>query len=970
MDVVFELADKDNDGMLSGAEFLGALESFECFTASEKEQIRQSLTKRDKSISLGDLRGLYESAIESEWKNIFHHPVEGIPKAKAQVIAKVENSTKPSVIKTSQKTKTTKVPATTAPKDVVCMMTEEQLDRLIDAIPQFKGPSKSNKAEVVKATQAEPRKPVALYKPSKVKDLVTEAPPKSKTTFIREAIPLALQAMTETMQMSLQRGGDGNHSGIWLTSEELDGVVDAFLATTSTFESAAASLVAVPPLDACEQLLTTLATCHLCLTDGSEFWCCNCSTALCAQCLHDVCCKQLHHHVEVYIPVSNLSTPAVTSNAMRPRGDKPRKLAEKQLELAFVPLAAGPALQAQLTTTHLAGCDSKTLKQFCMLLRKQIEMQPMCKVTLGFLDRTCITQWSPDDLRCFLDVIHVPSAVLAEQNVTGDHFLRLSVPALHDTYGIVGSFPLHRCLFYRSLLSFVDQWIRSHPPVKPVQRVAVTAVVVAPVKPKPKKKLKPTAFVWGPPPDDVVPINQTSRLTTSSRVKHNHTATNTNNPARASDQNLLGRHFNEPINPPRPSKPPAQTKPPTVVLPSALSPVKKLHSSVDEDLVQLMQDEMKDVRTINAATPATSAVSSLAPRKPVPSQQSMLHLQQTMTDLVQRLEVAQSLPTSDDSVLTHIDVANTLVQRLLHMAPQELESKHLVESLDALVREIESKLQRLPRHTTSRNRKASAMAPVQLRETKYMNKWVFQIPEPAAPPVSTATAPGPSDYDTDSHRAFPMHQPTKQPHVSQKPMSDATRVQTMLSDLGFDMTNTTTTPNTRTNKSTRKATVTTASHEQTSLDESPPPFDIDEFVADETGGPANVQRHDHAASRLYSTSFLDDPVAPQNIGHSTWQRLRRKQAAPLESVHVSDAMAEMYDGAKVVVPSMVKVKPPKSVKAVKTKTTPRAKTERVADDVAGATDLAKDTNPTPTPVAAGNAVNWAKRIQALYTPLH
>ncbi|RHY07429.1 hypothetical protein DYB25_000419 [Aphanomyces astaci] len=168
MDVLFERADKDKDGMLSGAEFLGALESFECFTASEKEQIRQSLTKRDKSISLGDLRGLYESAIESEWKNIFHHPVDGIPKAKAQVIAKVENSTKPSVIKTSQKTKTTKVPATTAPKDVVCMMTEEQLDRLIDAIPQFKGPSKSNKAEVVKATQAEPRKPVALYKPSKV----------------------------------------------------------------------------------------------------------------------------------------------------------------------------------------------------------------------------------------------------------------------------------------------------------------------------------------------------------------------------------------------------------------------------------------------------------------------------------------------------------------------------------------------------------------------------------------------------------------------------------------------------------------------------------------------------------------------------------------------------------------------------------------------------------------------------------
>ncbi|ETW00435.1 hypothetical protein, variant 1 [Aphanomyces invadans] len=902
-----------------------------------------------------------KSSIELEWRNLFHHPVEDdkpAPKAAHALSTNAMSVATTATSKPPPKSKPNLVPGKPAAKEAACFMTEEQLLRLIDAISHVKAGGQGVQAKVDKraAMPGDARKsPSCNTKPA-----VAPPPLKPKATFIRDAIPLALQAMTETMQMALQRGGDGDHSGIWMTSRELETVVDAFLTTSSDFHGAAEpSLVGVPSPDLSEQLTTSTATCHLCLSSTSEHWCCECSTALCPQCLQDVCCNQLRHHVEVYVPTLSAST----NLGVQRRGEKQLKLAEKQADLKFVPLVVGSALLDQLRTTRLAGCDGKALKQFCMLLKKQIEMQPMSK--FEFLDRSCITAWSPEEVRGFLDVLRIPSDAFADRNVAGDQFLRLSVPALHDTYGITGSFPLHRCLFYRSLLSFMDQWVRSQPPAKAKPPARAQAAPTVPAKPWVKRKKKANRFVWG---DPVEPRS----------ANHGRQAPSQTTNAVAT-KNALPRAFNastDQLNEPASTIPRGKqrTRPPTV--PAALSPVTKVHSSTDEDFVQQLQNEMNDVHIPTTASPrpSTSMPRQEAVSRTTIPRSSLGQLQQTMSDLVQRLEVAQSLPTSDDAILTRIAAANALVHKVLHMTPHELSAECPVDVLRPIVLEIEDRMNRPQKASVPHKRERHTNAPVQLREAKHLNKWTFDMPEPVVP-ATTVAAPGPSDYNTDNVRAFPMQKPSKQKQPT-KPMTSARRVQSMLSNLGFHPATTSTTA-ASTRVSTRMTRPTRVEGDDDDVLDSPPPFDVAEFVAEEVQSRPSAFHTNTPASRLYSTSFLDDPaLKPLHTSTtSAWQTMRKKYT-PVEVQTASDfcnPARENATGMRIETP-LKKTKPASSDKPKKPKDSHdhsvQERPDHVVADVENATKAQADTTPHPSAtVAAGNAVQWAKRIHASYTPL-
>ncbi|KAF0701590.1 Aste57867_7978 [Aphanomyces stellatus] len=881
--VAFAKADTDNDGVLTATEFRTAIDSFCCFTEPEVQEILRVLGAKDKTVSLRELRWLQDSAVESEWENMFFHPFEnkpGSPEDSYRVQPARRQTTKPHAVR--GETGATKQPRAKQPpvKDATAdgiWMTEDQLVRILDAIPQFNKPSAADATRVAKRdpkqpvqrVDTQPNKTMAYRVqsaplPLKYAKPVAE-PPKTKTMFIREAIPLALKAMTETMEIAYQRGGDGENVGIWLTQDEFQHVVDAYLSATSSVEDGM-PLASMPPMDICEELLDQSTKCHLCLALVAEFWCCECTTAMCHTCLKDVCCKQLRHQVEVYVPVGKLAT-GVDTKPMK-TALQPTPLAEKQKSVVFLPLTVGPILVARLCNTRLHGQDTKSLKQLCMLLRKQIEMQPLSKVILGFLDRSCVSTWSADALRCFLDVIHVPSAKMIERQVTGDQFLRLSVPSLHDTFGIATSFALHRCLFYRALLSLVDQWCRMN--AAPMSTALVTA--------KPEKlrkkiaKLKPppqVMFSWDIPEPDKLPP-----------------------PARKE---------------PKLKKAPAQGQAKSQMSSAKpFTPVKKLHSESDEELVQAIQDGMKHV----------DIGSLLASTQPEP--RSVAQMQRQVSDLAQRLEVARSQVSTEDSISKSIENANKVMQKLIFMTPHELESEYPILALQTLMRDIEDKIAKTSRKAVksqqpSRNQMA-ATVPGLLREAKHTTTWTYQMPEPALTFRSTI-APGPGDYNTDNARAFRAD--PVQTRVTKKPAQEGHLVKAVLSDLGFD----------RPTGPTRSSAAGPSDE-----DGDPPPFDIAEFVADEMTSHSNVSK-----PNLYDASFLESKQP-----RSTWQALRAKYDTPA-SEELQNTMARL----EAVNASLPKPKPKTRIVIAKP-----------------ATSVAADDEAKPAVT-----LDWAKRIQANYAPL-
>ncbi|KAH9132198.1 hypothetical protein AeRB84_021324 [Aphanomyces euteiches] len=905
MDVYIALAkaDSDNDSILSTAQFKATIESLAILTAREKSYLSQALEAGKDSIALSSLQWLYASTVHTEWQNMFAHPFEAEPAMK-----RTSNHAQPSQATKASKSLPKRTSTTSRPKPTPhqpwqpprgakdgIWMTEEQLIRLIEAVPQKKHTATGKdqakqqskprpQQQQVKPTTTQPRQPV--------KNPSTTEGSKSKTMFIREAIPLALKNMTEMMQMALQRtpgDTDGKEPdiGIWLTAKELDHVVETFL-STSAIPLTAMPLASMPPLDMCETLLDSSTKCHLCLATTAEFWCCECTTALCPDCLHDVGCKQMQHHVEVYTPSPNKPKPA----DVRPAGANKMTLTEKRSQLDFLPLTVGASLAARLRPTRMHGHDTKTLKQLCMLVRKQIEMQPLSKVILDFLERSSITKWTPNELQCFLDVIQIPSGKFIERNVSGDQFLRLSVVSLHDTYGVVQSFQLHRCLFYRSLLALLDEWLRFHSKASVAPPpIGATTTPSQHVKPKKKcKKAKPKhrgKFSWASVKQEEPPTAEKDSKTLSDNQR----------------QESL------------PARKPARTRPTSPAKPFV--PVKKLHSQNDESLVQAIQEGMKQ---INLDAPA---------RFDAPEIYSNISgMQRQVMELAQRLQFIQGETAAgmvEATILQSIDHANELLQRLLVMTPLELESKAPLPFLAKLIIDIEEKLaKKTPRKSTASSHSSRPLVmpatSVAQREAQSTSTWIYEMAEPEKNRYANrmVTPPGPTDYNTDNARAFPIERNTIA--QAKRATQGHALVKNILSDLGFDDPN---------EPPRSKSAPQDYVDEDSVVD--PPPFDVDEFIEQET-----IVKE---PSELFDTSFLSKETPKEQ--RSQWQRLRAKYAPP-ESNDVKQAMAALYYDHATPSKSRKTSKPPK--KASPKKPEPVCEEPQVSQD-------------------------WAKRIQANYKPL-
>ncbi|OQR80636.1 hypothetical protein THRCLA_11965, partial [Thraustotheca clavata] len=314
-------------------------------------------------------------------------------------------------------------------------------------------------------TKSRLQKAFQAQEPSKEPTVVDHVK-ETKKSFMKNALEEALQGMTNTMHNNVTSESSNNAcqnvKAMWLLESELNGVVDAFLSSTAEESKL---IDDAPDTQSPEEMIAQKSfNCHLCMVEMAAHWCCDCTTALCATCLADVGCQLEHHQVERIMPHNQsaivLNKETESDIAINPKANIKATFFREKTWIRL-PLQFCSELSSALASTKMQRASPKILKQFCLVLRKQIELSPTSKTVSAFLDRSRVSDWSADQLRCFLDVVHVTSTILFKHHIDGPAFLKLPPAALHDTFLIHGSFQLHRCLFYRSLLVEMESY-RTH----------------------------------------------------------------------------------------------------------------------------------------------------------------------------------------------------------------------------------------------------------------------------------------------------------------------------------------------------------------------------------------------------------------------------------------------------------------------------------------------------------------------------
>ncbi|OQR83256.1 hypothetical protein ACHHYP_14890 [Achlya hypogyna] len=593
------------------------------------------------------------------------------------------------------------------------------------AAPEAVGASK-------RPASATTRKPRTTTTPEA---LAPTAAKPSKKEFFRSALVVALQAMTDSMHFAIRGQQDAplpTTTAMWIVAAELQRVVDAFLATTAP----ATSTPSLPPLVESpeEQLAQRAHQCHLCVVAVAQHWCCDCSAALCAACLTDVGCQGERHQVERFMP-ENQAPVVLGATATAPLAAPPAT-GDRFREKAWVclPLQLTPELSAVLATTKMQRESPKTLKQFCLVLRKQLELTPTAPTVAGFLDRSALSTWSPDHLRCFLDVVHVPSAMLFQHHVDGCAFSKLTPAALHDTFGLKGSFQLHRCLFYRALL--VEMEAYRH-------RYGLPANISAPKKvAKKKPKPKPPASTWTASAMPPKPLSPPEPATSKSAptackpqtVARTKTMTNTTTKAPTTKAGMV----------------------PTTAMPPARAAKLKLHSAQDEALVASIQSGVNDLlATCGLATPSLPVPEAATP--PLLTTTSVAELQADVAHLLRRFDALRASAATPE-LETLATEGDGLRLQLLSATPQELASAP-IEAFRRLLDDMDTVITR-PAKPVPRE----AKAPIA------MTLWTYDMPAPVAKAMPTVTPgelqtgrrrkrrAGPCDYHpTAKPKPLPTH---------------------------------------------------------------------------------------------------------------------------------------------------------------------------------------------------------------------
>ncbi|EQC42643.1 hypothetical protein SDRG_00371 [Saprolegnia diclina VS20] len=608
-------------------------------------------------------------------------------------------------------------------------------------LPAKPAPAKTNRQQSAPArtkppsTKASVRPLIATKRPTSATSsrlakamappVLPRPPPKKE--LLRSALIVALQNMTDSMYGALHGGTQQEteplprRTSMWLRETELQSVVHAFLGSSSRPET---SLPELPPvLESPEELLATKAHhCHLCVTEVAAHWCCDCTTALCSTCLSDVGCQAERHQVERFvvdqqsaIVLGSISTPALPASLPV---TKPAELRLHEKAFLCVPLQLTPELSAVVATTKLQHEPPKSLKQFCLVLRKQLELSPTSKTVAAFLDRSRVSSWSCDELRCFLDVVHVPSSGLHKLKVDGPAFLKLTPAALHDTFGLRGSFPLQRCLFYRALLVEMECYRDKYGLPSNLTRLPASAK--APIKKKQAKKASGPRFVPAPAP-----------VVAATKPTHAPKAAVTTAVQKA----------------------PAPT---TKTAPRKIPPKSK---AVDPDddaaFVASIHDGVQDLLTAGFEPTTTTPVVSAPTCTSVPLP-SITQLQAEVAQLLQRFEALQTLEMPPE-LESHMVEADNRLQGLLSMTPSDLCSNVLsLDGIRRLLSDIEVGL----------SRARVAASPPRTKAPLTMTLWTYEMPAPTAKTL-TGVTPGPGDYHPTakpkSHPRRTKRSPTRVP---------------------------------------------------------------------------------------------------------------------------------------------------------------------------------------------------------------
>ncbi|KDO20455.1 hypothetical protein SPRG_14327 [Saprolegnia parasitica CBS 223.65] len=585
-------------------------------------------------------------------------------------------------------------------------------------------------------TKSSVRPPIATKRPSSAtssrlaKAMAPPALPRPppKKELLRSALIVALQTMTDSMYGALHGGLQQEteslprRTSMWLLETELQSVVHAFLAASSRPET---ELPELPPvLESPEELLATKAHhCHLCVTEVAAHWCCDCTTALCSTCLSDVGCQAERHQVERFmvdqqsaIVLGSTSTPALPASLPIVQAADLR-LHEKAF--LCVPLQLTPELSTVLATTKLQHEPPKSLKQFCLVLRKQLELSPTSKTVAAFLDRSRVSSWSCDELRCFLDVVHVPSTGLHKNKVDGPAFLKLTPAAFHDTFGLRGSFPLQRCLFYRALLMEMESYRDKYSLPSNLTRLSASDKTTM----KKKKLKKPS----GP---GFVATSAASEPVAATR----NTAANSTHASK------------DPV----PTAVKKAQPPPTKAAPKKAPPMNKAMNPDDAAFLASIHDGVEDL--LSAGFEPAKPIASTQPHTTV----SLAQLQTEVAQLLQRFEALQTSEIPPELEPQMVEADNRL-QNLLSMTPSDLGSNAM--SLD-VIRRLLTAIE------VGRSRARVAACPPPIKAPLTMTLWTYEMPAPTAKPLAGVT-PGPGDYHPTakprSHPRRTKRSPTRPP---------------------------------------------------------------------------------------------------------------------------------------------------------------------------------------------------------------